>query len=245
MAARFNEPRRSSDSSRCFPRRRHLLARTYTLASAAAPAHWPRGAGRGAAGRAGRLVRMRGRQVGVRGGSGPGGLRARAPSRCGPGGRALGAPAAVPEGERARDGGNDATAPSRPGPLTCWRASGVLGVTRDVRSPEPRPAVGPGRRTPRSPWAGVPQMSAEGPGGASPARGDNSSVRSFIYSLFIPQTLPERPLWATPIARQWRRLKRTRKALSIGAWHLVSAQSVLPGTHMQTNRLWGHGFQKQ
>lgn len=72
MATRFNEPRRSSGSSRCFPRRRHLLARTYTLASAAAPAHWQRAAGRGEAGRAGRALRMRGRQVGVRGGSRPG-----------------------------------------------------------------------------------------------------------------------------------------------------------------------------
>lgn len=72
MAARFNEPRRSSGSSRCFPRRRHLLARTYTLASAAAPAHWPRAAGRGEAGRAGPALRMRSRQVGVRGGSRPG-----------------------------------------------------------------------------------------------------------------------------------------------------------------------------
>lgn len=71
MAARFNEPPRSSGSSRCYPCRRHLLARTYTLASAAAPAHWPRAAGRGEAGRAACALRMRGRQVGVRGGSRP------------------------------------------------------------------------------------------------------------------------------------------------------------------------------
>lgn len=138
MAARFNEPRRSSDSSRCFPRRRHLLARTYTLASAAAPAHWPRAAGRGEAGRAEHALRRRGRQVGVRGGSRPGAdSEPAALSGCGPARRGPGAPGSGcgAGGERTVDGGDNAKAPGRPGFLTSREATWMAGGTRDVRSP--------------------------------------------------------------------------------------------------------------
>lgn len=205
MAARFNEPRRSSDSSRCFPRRRHLLARTYTLASAAAPAHWPRAAGRGEAGRAGSVLRTRGRQVGVRGGSRPGGVWVRAPLRCGRRGRALGGRGVRPRCGQGKAQGTEVTTPKRPAgpgsspsgkPPGTWVRLGTGRSLTSARAPQPQGLPRPG-------LPGERQRS----GRRSPAGGDGASARSFLGAR----------LRATPIAGRWGRVRPDVRRPALGA----------------------------